>query len=155
MEVQLSVVHTGESDGVSNLIAARIKISGMLHSLAGPSSTSVSKGEEAGNGGLGAGFERGSSASESDRFFLASSSINWKGGDTDFQVPSLEQINADVLHQWEQSLAIKPAVLTTDLTLVPIYELVPDQDEGRRLCLRAALDDLLRGQLRVSRSGTP
>ncbi len=66
-------------------------------------------------------------------------------------MPSLEQINADVLHQWEQSLAIKPSVLTTDLTLVPIYELVPDGDEARRLTLRAALDDLLRGQLRVNR----
>ena len=52
------------------------------------------------------------------------------------QVPSLDQINANVLHQWEQSLAIKPAVLTTDLTLVPIYELVPDGDEERRLTIR-------------------
>lgn len=50
------------------------------------------------------------------------------------QVPSLDNINADILHQWEQSLAIKPSVLTTDLTLLPIYELV--EDENKRLTLR-------------------
>ena len=50
-------------------------------------------------------------------------------------MPSLDNLNADILHQWEQSLAIKPAVLTTDLTLVPIYELV--ENEGKRLALRS------------------
>lgn len=67
------------------------------------------------------------------------------------KVPSLEQINSNLLHQWEQSLAVKPSVLTTDLTLVPIYELVPDEEQDRRLTLRDALDDLLRGELRVHR----
>ena len=94
MEVQLSVVHSGESDGVSNLIAARIRISGMLHSLAGPRETSSSSssggggggGSSGGDSGFGAGFQTGSAASETDRVFLASSSVNWKGGDTDFQV---------------------------------------------------------------------
>ena len=50
-----------------------------------------------------------------------------------------------------QSLALKPAVLTTDLTLAPIYELV--DDDRKRATLRAALDDLLRGNLRVSSAG--
>ena len=65
------------------------------------------------------------------------------------QVPSLDNLNSDVLHQWEQSLALKPAVLTTDLTLVPIYELVDDED--KRNALRTALDDLLAGELKVKR----
>ena len=52
-------------------------------------------------------------------------------------MPSLDNLNADILHQWEQSLAIKPAVLTTDLTLVPIYELV--ENEGKRLALRSGV----------------
>ena len=65
---------------------------------------------------------------------------------------SLENINADILHQWEQSLAIKPSVLTTDLTLVPIYELVEDED--KRLTLRSALDDLLIGDLKVKGSSS-
>ena len=41
----------------------------------------------------------------------------------------MENISPDTLQQWEQSLAIKPAVLTTDLTLVPIYEIVDDEGE--------------------------
>ena len=54
------------------------------------------------------------------------------------------------MHQWEQSLSIKPGVLTTDLTLVPIYELVENED--KRLTLRSALDDLLSGNLKVNSS---
>ena len=44
-------------------------------------------------------------------------------------------------------MSIKPGVLTTDLTLVPIYELV--DDEGKRITLRDALDDLINGDLKV------
>ena len=50
-----------------------------------------------------------------ESFNVASSSINWNGGDTVLQVPSLDNINAEILHKWDQSLALKPAVLTTDL----------------------------------------
>jgi len=149
------VVQGEESDGINNLIAARIKLSGMLHTLSSAPASSDSAVTAAsvvpGSPGASAGIsaERGLSSSDRGRFFMASSSVNWNGGDTDFQVPSLDNINADILHQWEQSLAIKPAVLTTDLTLVPIYELV--EDEAKRMCLRSALDDLLQGELRVSR----
>ena len=52
-----------------------------------------------------------------------------------------------------QSLALKPAVLTTDLTLAPIYELV--DDDRKRATLRAALDDLLAGNLRNLTLVTP
>ena len=137
MEVQLSTVQSSDSDGVANLISARIKISGMLHSLANAPKASY-----------GLNTQRGANVSESDKFFMASSSINWNGGDTGLQVPSLDNINADILHQWEQSLAIKPSVLTTDLTLVPIYELV--ENENKRLTLRSALDDLLTGNLKAN-----
>lgn len=90
-------------------------ISGMLHSLAGPTASAS----------LGGQLKK--KLVDSDRLQLSSSSVNWFSGDTVFQVPYLENITSDVLHRWEQSLAIKPAVLTTDLTLVPIYEIVDDE----------------------------
>ena len=143
MEVQLSNTRDEESDGASSLIAARVKISAMMHT--------VEASQDGPQVSYGIGGKRGKESLGSDKFFAGSSTINWTGGDTDFQVPSLDNINADLLHQWEQSLSIKPGVLTTDLTLVPIYEIVDDED--KRLTLRDALDDLLTGGLKVSRQG--
>ncbi|TRY63467.1 hypothetical protein TCAL_11839 [Tigriopus californicus] len=145
MEVQISCLQSGESDGINNLIAARLKISGMLHSLGtatpGPKSS------------LNFGMEKGMAQMASESMSMSSSSVNWNGGDTNYQMPSLDNINADILHQWEQSLAIKPAVLTTDLTLLPIYELV--ENDGKRLTLRSAMDDLLTGDLKVKSVSYP
>ena len=78
MEVQLSTVHSEESDGISNLIEARIKISGMLHSLA--TATPKTSYE--------AGMIGNNSVTEKESFSMASSSVNWKGGSTDLQVKS-------------------------------------------------------------------
>jgi len=59
-----------------------------------------------GSPGASTGFsaERGALSSDQGRFFMASSSVNWNGGDTDFQVPSLDNINADILHQVKKNL---------------------------------------------------
>jgi hypothetical protein len=147
MEVQMSAITGEESDDINNLISARIKISGMLHSLSNAAAAA-----EKSKPNISAGFEHGQTTKESESFNVASSSINWNGGETSLQVPSLDNINADILHKWDQSLAIKPSVLTTDLTLVPIYELV--DDESKRITLRSAHDDLLAGQLKVSSAGS-
>ena len=103
---QLSVVQGSESDNLSNLIAARIKISGMLHSAAATSSavapsrpstpSSKSKSfsfgfneeDDTGNAcaAYSAGAKFGSAIGSSERTTMASSTVNWNGGDTDFQV---------------------------------------------------------------------
>lgn len=80
MEIQLSSVRGEESDGVNSLIAARVKISGMLHKVAAGSGVPAM--------GYEAGMSKGGSSLESEKSFMASSTINWTGGDTDFQVRS-------------------------------------------------------------------
>ncbi len=57
----------------------------MLHSLAGDGGLGGGGGGDQ-SSGYSAGFEKGSNSTEADRFFMASSSVNWRGGDTDFQV---------------------------------------------------------------------
>ena len=91
------------------LVTHRVKISGVLHSL-----SSAGEGKTAAPV-VSAGFSKSLNDTGSESFNVASSSINWNGGDTVLQVPSLDNINAEILHKWDQSLALKPAVLTTDL----------------------------------------
>ena len=114
MEVQMSSLSSEETDGFNNLIAARIRISGMLHAnaiastanlasataapsasasnspLGLPGTAAAGFGGGGGDGGLrgaqGIGFEHGSNEREREAFTMASSAVNWNGGDTDFQV---------------------------------------------------------------------
>ena len=98
------MVQGEESDNLSNLIAARIRISGMLHSAAAtpsrPSTPVLASSkkkfsfESNGDGGplndacvaYSAGAKFGSAAGAAEKAGLASSTVNWNGGDTDFQV---------------------------------------------------------------------
>ena len=95
-----------ESDNLSNLIAARIRISGMLHSAAAtpsrPSTPVLASSKKKFSFGLesnsdegplndacvaySAGAKFGSAAGAAEKAGLASSTVNWNGGDTDFQV---------------------------------------------------------------------
>ena len=53
---------------------------------------------------------------------------------------SAQNVDSNQFQQWERSLSLEPAILTTNLTLIPIYEIVDDED--KKVTLRAAMDDL-------------
>ena len=46
---------------------------------------------------------------------------------------TLDQLNKNLLREWERSLAVKPSVLTTDMCIMPIHSLVKDEDQMRAL----------------------
>ena len=87
-----------------------------------------------------------SSSGRETQNILDNCRIEWNGGDSKFHDHDI--IKPVELKKWRLSLASNPAMLTTDLSLTPISDLVARVDKGKGTECYKALENLLGGKLR-------
>ncbi len=80
---------------------------------------------------------------------LATSSLKWKGGDSKCHAMSLTDTTPEQWKLWQASLASNPAILTTEMTLLPIHNVVELVDPDKVTGCKQALADFLGGQFAV------
>ncbi len=80
---------------------------------------------------------------------LDTTHTNWTGGDEKFHMMSTTDGDPDKWNKWVTSLSAQPAVLTTEMSLIPIYELVGHINPSRRRPCLQALSDFLGGKFTV------
>ena len=79
------------------------------------------------------------------------SHLRWNGGDVSHQTATIDQSSPEKWKLWESSLATNPAFLTTEMSLIPISELVDIVDSQKTAACREALHDFLGGKFTVYR----
>jgi hypothetical protein len=77
---------------------------------------------------------------------FSTNQLVWEGGNIQCQVPTMEQVTPDIWHQWETSLASQPSILMTEMTLLPICEVVDRVDNNKFQSCRDAMVDFLGGK---------
>jgi len=97
---------------------------------------------------LSGGFAKQNQSGESSENLnqLSTSLLKWNGGDTAYHTVSVNETSPESWKKWESSLAINPAILTTRMSLTPIYEVVNLVDPNKTKGCRDALIDLLGGK---------
>ena len=89
-----------------------------------------------------------SSSGRETETILGNCRIEWNGGDSKFHNHDT-MTKPGELNKWRLSLASDPAMLTTDLSLTPISDLVARVDKGKgRECYKA-LENLLGGKFQL------
>ncbi len=76
----------------------------------------------------------------------STSQLVWDGGDIQCQIGTMEQATPDIWRKWETSLASQPSILMTEMTLLPICEVVHLVDKNKFQGCRDAMVDFLGGK---------
>ena len=95
------------------------------------------------------GFNHGSEKATGASSTLSSASLNWNGGNIKYHVQTMSKMTPDYWRLWESSLAKEPALLCTEMSLLPIYEIVDRVDPEKRAGCRDALEDFLGGKFTI------
>ena len=80
---------------------------------------------------------------------LNTSHLKWNGGDSKYQAATVNSASPEMWKKWESSLAANPALLTTEMSLIPIYDVVNLVDPSKSSGCRDALHDLLGGKFTI------
>ncbi len=91
-------------------------------------------------------MEAESSGQTSSRSSLATSSLKWVGGDSKYHAMNLKDTTPEQWKLWQASLASNPAVLSTDMSLLPIHNVVELVDPNKVRGCKQALEDFLGGE---------
>ena len=90
-----------------------------------------------------------SSHEEERKSMLSTSQLEWSGGNSDCQTMSLQGMKPDMWQRWTTSLSLQPAILTTEMALLPINKFVERVDEKKGDVCNQALKDLLGGKYKM------
>ena len=74
---------------------------------------------------------------------------SWVGGDSKYHVMSMAQADPEKWKNWVASLSRCPEILTTDMSLIPIYTLAGAVDAEKESACRDALHDFLGGKFKA------
>ena len=125
--VELKLNITDNSDTSDAILGARTQIEAAFH-----------------NATVGSNFATSSNPTVDPRIHLV-----WNGGNSRFHVQTLSEIHPGMWKQWENSLSQYPKVLTTDMSLCPISDMVGLVDKRKKDACQEALKDILGGNFKM------
>ena len=96
-------------------------------------------------------FDHSDAVGTSKSSSFLTNQLIWDGGDIQCHRQTMEQVTPDIMQQWERSLGSQPSILTTELTLLPIYEVIDLVNRDKFQGCRDAMHDFLGGTFRIKK----